>query len=483
MPDRLTYIDLFAGCGGLSLGLEQAGFDLRFAVEKSAMAAETFYHNFIQRIGPDGDPNYAKHLSLPIEQQASEGLVVSPLLEVLKAKGLLDELKEDGVDLVAGGPPCQGFSLAGRRNPKDERNQLAWQFLEFVEAVSPKAVLIENVAGMRQDFRKHGSEAAFGQLHQALEKIGLGYCVQPMLINAMHFGAAQHRPRVMLVGLRSDVSQKVGAKASGELWRSTFADAASRENSQPFLAPVPNTRAAKVKTVRDAIADLSVTWSGKRRSSYARELATDRSWIPESTRGSVAKRGPVANHNKRTHSERVELRFRLYQSLWEQGVSAELLTYGFQARVQREPVGGLERSIKELIRFPLNAPDGVLLAESPAQAAKIFCELATKKHSQRALSWDKPSPTVLSIPDDFVHPAEPRTMTVRELARFQSFPDAFEFRGKETTGGMKRRIEVPQYTQVGNAVPPKLAHAVGLRLKQILCASAEMTEQANRQAA
>ncbi|QZD86721.1 DNA cytosine methyltransferase [Qipengyuania psychrotolerans] len=483
MPDRVTYIDLFAGCGGLSLGLEQAGFDLRFAVEKSAMAAETFYHNFIQRIGPDGDASYAKHLSLPIEQQASEGLVVSPLLEVLKAEGLLEELREDGVDLVAGGPPCQGFSLAGRRNPKDERNQLAWQFLEFVEAVSPKAVMIENVAGMRQDFRKHGSEAAFGQLHQALEKIGSGYCVQPMLINAMHFGAAQHRPRVMLVGLRSDVSQEVGAKASGKLWRSTFADAAPIENSQPFLAPVPNTQAGKVKTVKDAIADLSATWSGKRRSSYATEMATDRSWIPEGTRSSVAKLGPIANHNKRTHSERVELRFRLYQCLWDQGVSAELLTYGFQARTEGGTVGGLDQSIEELIRFPLIAPDGVVLAESPSQAAEIFRELATKKHSQRALSWDKPSPTVLSIPDDFVHPAEPRTMTVRELARFQSFPDAFEFRGKETTGGLKRRTEVPQYTQVGNAVPPKLALAVGMRLKQILSASSERMEKANREAA
>jgi len=190
--------------------------------------------------------------------------------------------------------------------------------------------------------------------------------------------------------------------------------------------------------------------------------------MPKFARRAVPRRAPVANHNKRAHSDRVELRFRLYQALWKQGVSAELLTHGFQARAEEGPAGDLGQSIEKLVRFPLVAPDGVVLAANASQAAEIFRQLATKKHSQRALSWEKPSPTVLSIPDDFVHPTEPRTMTVRELARFQSFPDAFEFRGKETTGGLKRRTEVPQYTQVGNAVPPRLALAVGSRLKEIL---------------
>jgi DNA (cytosine-5)-methyltransferase 1 len=74
----------------------------------------------------------------------------------------------------------------------------------------------------------------------------------------------------------------------------------------------------------------------------------------------------------------------------------------------------------------------------------------------------------VSLPDDFVHPVEPRVPTVRELARFQSFPDSFEFRAKETTGAHRRRFEVPQYTQVGNAVPPLLARALGVHLHAIL---------------
>jgi DNA (cytosine-5)-methyltransferase 1 len=74
----------------------------------------------------------------------------------------------------------------------------------------------------------------------------------------------------------------------------------------------------------------------------------------------------------------------------------------------------------------------------------------------------------LTLPDDYIHPKEPRIMTVRELARFQSFPDWFEFRSKETTGGALRRIQVPQYSQVGNAVPPLMAQAIGELLGELL---------------
>jgi DNA (cytosine-5)-methyltransferase 1 len=94
--------------------------------------------------------------------------------------------------------------------------------------------------------------------------------------------------------------------------------------------------------------------------------------------------------------------------------------------------------------------------------------LGTRKHSQKVVDKNKPAPTVVTLPDDYVHPTEPRVMTVRELARFQSFPDWFEFRSKETTGGRRRKFEVPQYTQVGNAVPPLMAQAIGELLVKLL---------------
>jgi DNA (cytosine-5)-methyltransferase 1 len=94
--------------------------------------------------------------------------------------------------------------------------------------------------------------------------------------------------------------------------------------------------------------------------------------------------------------------------------------------------------------------------------------LATKKHSQKVLAWRAPARTVVTLPDDYVHPLEPRIFTVREMARFQGFPDQFEFLGKETTGSDRRRFEVPQYSQVGNAVSPWLALAVGRMMRRIL---------------
>jgi len=108
------------------------------------------------------------------------------------------------------------------------------------------------------------------------------------------------------------------------------------------------------------------------------------------------------------------------------------------------------------------------------QLACVVNTLGSLKQSQRALDGDSPSPTITTLPDDLCHYAVDRTLTVREMARLQSFPDSFVFRGKETTGGDKRRTEVPQYSQVGNAVPPLLAEALGLQLKHLLVSYFEL---------
>jgi DNA (cytosine-5)-methyltransferase 1 len=99
-----------------------------------------------------------------------------------------------------------------------------------------------------------------------------------------------------------------------------------------------------------------------------------------------------------------------------------------------------------------------------------FTSIATRKHSQRALRKNEPAPAQLTIPDDLCHydKDQLRTLTVREMARLQSFPDWFRFRSKATTGGTCRKFEVPQYTQVGNAVPPLLAKALGETIINIL---------------
>lgn len=482
---RFKYVDLFAGCGGLSLGLEQAGFELALAVEKSPMAAETFYHNLISRICEPWDFKQFSAHSTPVEVQAARKLVVKALSEVLESKPLLERLKTQGIDLVAGGPPCQGFSLAGRRNPDDARNKLAWQFLEFVDAVAPKAVIIENVSGMSQAFKKGGKPAPFDELRKALEGTGPKYRVQPVLLNARDYGVPQHRPRVMLLGLRADlaglldcqfydVTWKSGPRENGTLPFPSRPGIAPRETHGP-AAPVATNGPSECTqqewlTVADAISDLDANGyvGGANLTSFANDMRGD---VPGLIRGRKPVRpivGP-ANHVLRKHSAGTQDRFRLYQYLKDAGIDPSILAIPKMEALSDAVKGFLVgKALDEGMVLPAKDRKGVVIAKSVEELVDLVMACGTKKHSQRPLEWDKPSPTVLSLPDDFVHPGEPRTLTVREMARLQSFPDAFEFRAKETSGGMKRRVEVPQYTQVGNAVPPRMARAVGLRIKSLL---------------
>lgn len=470
MPNDLTYVDLFAGCGGLSLGLEKAGFSLELAVEKSDMAAETFYHNFIEPITSQTDWVKFSAPSTPVIEQAESKLVVKQLSEVLECKPLLEKLRAKDIDLVAGGPPCQGFSLAGRRNPSDIRNKLPWEFLEFVEAVAPKAVIIENVSGMSQNFNKHGQESPFDQLRLALMQTGIGYDVQPVLLNAMHFGAPQHRPRVMLIGLRRDISKATGFSFSDKTWRSEFDRIENVSFSQrPQVAPVTTHFGHEILTVADAIADLND--NGYRRktniSEFAKEMREDKEWMPTSVRLKRKKVG-LKNHTLRKHGEHIKDRFRIYQYFRDHGIHNKTVAIPKLKEVSDAEKRRRLQEVFKAAKFPAISPDNKIIANNLSDLVELTMSLGTKKHSQRPLSWSAPSPTIVSLPDDYVHPEVPRTMTVREMARFQSFPDSFEFRAKETTGSMRRRFEVPQYTQVGNAVPPKMAKAVGLSLKAAL---------------
>lgn len=464
------YIDLFAGCGGLSLGLEKAGFDLTLAVEKSDMAAETFFHNLVERISnPDVWKQFSAS-STSVYEQAAKKLVVKELAEVLRNRPLLNNLRSQDIDLIAGGPPCQGFSLAGRRNPEDVRNQLPWQFLELVASVEPKAVLIENVSGMSQDFRKHGRSSPFNDLRIALTETGPGYIVQPMHLNAMHFGVPQHRPRVFMVGVRADIAKRLFLNVSKETWRSEYDLTPSTHFSQrPSLAPEATHFGDAILTVSAAISDLGKRGYNRKKnvSEFAHEMRTDRKWgVCVYENGSLGRN--LTNHVMRRHAPHIEARFRIYQFFRDQGIHPRLISVPKSEALTDDGKRISIMAALEHARFPALAPDGTEIAQDRLELTNLVMGLGTKKHSQRPLKWDAPSPTVVSLPDDYVHPQEPRTLTVRELARFQSFPDAFEFRAKETTGSMRRRFEVPQYTQVGNAVPPKLAEAVGRHILAVL---------------
>lgn len=454
----MKYVDLFAGCGGLSLGIERAGGKLVVAVEKSDMAARTFFHNLV---GDASDPiAWNRYVDSPVKDQVHRGVLVRELNVLLNEATLMDDLASQEIDLVVGGPPCQGFSLAGRRNPADIRNKLPWEYLEFVAQTKPKAVVIENVVGMNQKFSSQ-EESSFVQLQLALAETNPGYTVQGVQVNAMHYGAPQHRPRLMIIALRSDIAKDLRVTSTGALWKSDFLDRLTHE--LPDLAPVPTVNENEVRTVAHAISDLSPLTAklrNKGNKTYQREMR-HAEWNLR-----LKAQSPEANHVPRNHAERTTERFRLYQYLATNELDQRIIS---RAAALTESDAALYVKT-QLVEAPLPAlaPDGTVLATSLDELCLLVQKLATKKHSQKVLGWDQPARTVVTLPDDYVHPLEPRIFTVRELARFQGFPTAFEFLGKETTGAHRRRVEVPQYSQVGNAVSPWLSLAVGNHIAKLL---------------
>jgi DNA (cytosine-5)-methyltransferase 1 len=425
------------------------------------MAAYTFYANFIDDSIDDG--SWKQHVRSSVANQASTGVVVAPLRDVLDDASTIRSLISEGVDVVVGGPPCQGFSLAGRRNPDDVRNKLPWEYLEFVARTSPKIVVIENVVGMNHKFARD-EEAPFIQLQQALRETGQGYEVQGVAVNALHYGAPQNRPRLMIIGLRRDVATAEGIRSTGQLWKSGFMDEIDIDGI-PALGPRPTVKRSESPNIADAIGDLQSVLPPSHTKRAAALRKSTRSKVDWGLPRGRNRGGAIANQSPRVHTDATRQRFRLYQWLRDNDLQPRLLS---ELSKSGEP--GEARVLEALGKatFPAKAPDGGLLAETPAEMVRLMVTLKTKKHTQKALAWEGPARTVVTLPDDYVHPSEPRIFTVREMARFQGFPDDFEFRGKETTGSLRRRFEVPQYSQVGNAVSPFLAFAVGRMVSALI---------------
>jgi DNA (cytosine-5)-methyltransferase 1 len=422
-----TVVDLFAGCGGFSFGFSAAGFDVLLAVEKSEMASETYFHNFVNRLGANNE-EYWRYLKLPLKEQVTAGLAVKTVSDVLDDKGAVAHLRSRGVDVIVGGPPCQGFSHAGRRDPADPRSDLVWDFVRSIVVLEPRMFIMENVPGLGHRFNKADASGPLQSLATVVGQVGPGYVVSPLSVNAQSFGVPQHRPRAFLVGV------KIGSTGGLPLLeastsRGTVTEAMWDLNDEGYAMPMHH--------------PMYCMESGK----YASQMRFDRTWLPLTAREAKPPESPT-NHELRRHSSRVTLRFRLAHYLADAGLTLD----GIQRRLA--PLPSANGS------FPACWPPGDELAADRASLQSLVEALRSKKHSQRPLSPIKPSPTVMTLPDDFVHPWSARTLTVREMARLQSFPDMFEFRAKATTGGQLRKSEVPQYTQVGNAVPPLLARAL-----------------------
>lgn len=452
----LTALDLFAGCGGLSLGLHWSGWSVVAAVERSPMAAETYFCNFM------GSPSmWAKHVSLGARESLAAGLMVDSVEVLPQHLDVIDEQLPDGLDLLAGGPPCQGFSLAGKRAKDDVRNRLVWRFLDVARELEPRIVVMENVPSIHSPF-EHGSRAStLSDLSMALKKLpGPGYVPVVLLLRSDQYGVPQRRKRVFLLGIRADIASRLNVLEGS--WDQ------ESEPLNPMRHPLAPPPSSEDFTTLDALWDIEeATYRHFEDApsyvdpSFARWARSDLTVRPTSSWSLIP------NHTFRRHNPETEARFRLIRLFGEKGISGDL--FKDAARI---PEVVLEHHLAPLEAcLPIDL-EGIRIT-SIAELRMRVTRLASKKHSQRWLAPSAPSPTITTLPDDFVHYGQNRTLTVREMARLQSFPDSFVFCGKETTGGEKRRTEVPQYTQVGNAVPPRLSAALGGHLRRLLASVRE----------
>ena len=460
---QLTAIDLFAGCGGLSLGLQQAGWKIACAVERSPMAAESYFANFIaNREGVN--QRFKEHLAKTTHDQVRAGLLVEDIRVFSDCiKTIREVIDGQELALLAGGPPCQGFSIAGRRSAEDPRNELVWKFLDAAELLNPLLVLMENVGAIQSPFDQGRRASVLGELERALRQTGPehgGYAVIRLLLRADQYGVPQRRKRVFLVGVRKDVATSLDM-ADHDSW-----DSEHDGLKAPLTRVAPMVSNTRPPTASEAIWDLvNDTYAPIETapSAAARQYAIQARKGRELQSVALMKSGNIRpmNHNFRSHRTTTRTRFRLLQLFREHGIPGNLFALAVERGLGIEPQ---LKPIEPLL--PISFP--VRTVKTLRQLAYLVCSLDSLKQRQRALDPNAPAPTITTLPDDLCHYAADRTLTIREMARFQSFPDSFVFRGKETTGGEKRRTEVPQYSQVGNAVPPLVAEALGRQLRRLL---------------
>jgi DNA (cytosine-5)-methyltransferase 1 len=351
--NKPTFIDLFSGCGGLSAGFVDAGYDLVAGVDNDQAALKTFGKNF-----------------------GAKKALLADLSKEDYIEDVANLLGGRALDVIVAGPPCQGFSLTGPRRFDDERNRLYLGVFAAVKRFKPRAFLIENVKGMKT---LYGGEIV-AEIIRRFEKQGYNVA-RPSILCAADYGVPQIRERLFIVGIRRDVGS--------------------------FVFPAPTHFPHEYVTCEDAIGDLP-----SRQDAQGPEIDAYTA-TPTSDYQVAMRRGAKAliNHVATEHTELVKSVIRLV------------------------PEG---RNHKAL-------PPGV--GES-----RRFNEAWTRYHSKR------PSRTIDTGHRNHFHYKWDRVPTVRENARLQSFKDKFVFVGTRTQ----------QNRQVGNAVPPLLAKALGKEIKRVI---------------
>lgn len=370
-----TVIDLFSGAGGLTLGLLNAGFDVLLSSDLSAPCAATHLRN------------------MPLVPFLQGDVAELTGADLLRQTGLA----KGELDILVGGPPCQGFSILGQRMLDDPRNSLFGEFIRLAGEIRPRVAVIENVPGLAT---LHGG-VLLRRIGEAFRE--LGYTVTCAELLAAQYGVPQMRWRMFFIAWRDDLGrQRVG-----------FPHPTHGDLGIGDLVPNRTVRPEQYRgfvSIGEAITDLPAISSGESANAYRSK--------PRSA----------------------------YQIAMREGARALANHYA-----PRLSAANLER-----IRHLKPGQDWRDLPRELLPAGMLRAHRKDHTRRYRRMMWDGVARSIITRFRDpksgeYTHPEQTRTISIREAARIQSFPDWFVFEGSHTD----------QYDQVGNAVPPLLARAVG----------------------
>lgn len=383
---RPTAVDLFSGAGGITLGLSNAGFDVRFCSDIDPACALTHARNFP---------------TIPFAHASIEKLRGR---DILKTAGL----KRGELDLLIGGPPCQGFSIIGQRELWDPRNGLFREFLRVAEELKPRCVIIENVTGLAT----LNKGKVLADIGHAFEQAG--YAVDCAELLAAQYGVPQMRWRMFFIGWRLDQDRRGGFPLPTH-GKAGIGDLVPNRTIRPE-------HSAGFVSIFDAIGDLPPIESGEQGTRYSGKPRT------------------------------------VYQEAMRSGAPSALFNH-YAARLSSQNMTRL-RHLKPGQDWR-DLPRDLL----PAGMQRALRKDHTRRY--RRMTWSGVARSIITRFRDpksgeYIHPEQHRTISIREAARIQSFPDWFVFEGNLSQ----------QYDQVGNAVPPLLAKAVGREICAMLTAKA-----------
>jgi len=387
MKSKLTVLDTFSGAGGFSLGFQLAGAEILGAIETDAWACETFSFNH------------------------PESHVIKSDITQLSDTEILQAFGKTPPDIVLGGPPCQGFSIANKKSgdSKDPRNSLFQDFVRVGKLLNPKIMIMENVPNIIKA-KTASNELVVDIICQQLAD--LGYQVKYKILSATDYGVPQIRKRLVIIASKIELKDYFPAATH------------TIDPTNDLL----DSHLLKCPTLWDAISDLPDinAREGSEESEYTKPPTTDLQLL---LRGNAS---VLHNHKAMMHSKRLVERF-------------ESMNWGQSGSDAPEHLRPLKRN---------------------------STEFATKAYDQnnRRMYPERQCHTIpASFYANFVHPYKHRNFTAREGARIQTFPDHFVFKGKPTVVSQKLlqregRLDekyLGQYNQIGNAVPPLMARAIG----------------------